>query len=83
MLVLFNIGQDVDFIDRTLLQFLVLLKTTHLNHLHRVLLAVFLVYRTVDLTVCTLPDYLVESVVLDYAHHTQQYYYRIEGRERE
>jgi hypothetical protein len=70
--VLFDIGEDVDLVDRALLQFFVLLEPPHLDHLHRVLLAVVFVYRPVDLPVGALADYLVERVVLDYAHHSQQ-----------
>ncbi len=69
MLVLLDIGEDVDLIDRALLQLLVLLETPHLDHLHRVLLTVVLVYRTVHLTVGSLTNYLVKGVVLNYPHH--------------
>ena len=72
MFVFFDIGEDVDLVDGALLQFFVLLEPAHLDHLDRVLLAVVFVYRPVDLPVGALPDYLVEGVVLDYAHHTQQ-----------
>ena len=69
MLVLLDIGQNVDFVDRALLELLVLLEPPHLDHLHRVLLAVVLVYGAVDLPVRPLPDYFVERVVLNYADH--------------
>ena len=69
MLILLDIRQNVYLVDRTFLQFLVLLESTHLNHLHCVLLVVQLVYSSVDLAISTLADYFVESVVFYYTHH--------------
>lgn len=59
MLIFFNVGEYVDFVDGALLQLLVLLEPPHLDHLDRVLLVVVFVYRTEHLPVRTLPDYLV------------------------
>lgn len=70
MLVLLDVGEDIDLIDGALLQFFILLETTHFNHLDRVLLAIVLIDGPVDFPVCALPDYLVESVILYYAHHS-------------
>lgn len=67
--VLFDVGEDVDLVDGALLQLLVLLEATDLDHLHRVLLVVILVYRPVHLPVRPLPDYLVKRVILDNPNH--------------
>ena len=69
VLVLLDVGEDVDLVDGALLQLLVLLEAPHLDHLHRVLLVVVLVYRPEHLPVRPLPDYLVQRVVFDYPHH--------------
>lgn len=69
VLVLLDVGEDVDFIDGALLQLFVLLEAPHLDHLHRVLLVVVLVDRPEHLPVRTLPDYLIQRVVFDYPHH--------------
>ena len=69
MLIFLDIGEDIDLVDRALLQFFVFLEAAHLDHLHRVLLVVVLVYRPVHLTVRTLPDYLVKRVILDNPNH--------------
>jgi hypothetical protein len=63
------VRQDIDLVNSTLLQLLILLKTTHLNDLDRVLSVIILVHRTVHLTVGTLPNYFVKGVVFDYADH--------------
>lgn len=70
MLILLDVGEDVDLIDRALLQFLVFFEATHLDHLHRVLLVIVFVGRTEHLAVGALADYLVEGVVLYYPHHS-------------
>lgn len=69
VLVLLDVRQNVDLVDRALLQLLVLFEPTHLDHLDRVLLVVQLVDSPVHLSVGALPDYLVKGVVLDYPHH--------------
>lgn len=69
MLMLLNIGEDVDLIDRALLQLLILFEATHLDHLHCVLLVVVFVDGPEDLAVCALPDDLVKRVVFDYPYH--------------
>ncbi len=71
VLVLLDVGQDVYLVDRALLQLLILLEPPHLDHLHCVFLVIVFVYCPVHLTVRPLPDYLVESVVLDDSHHLQ------------
>ena len=69
VLVLLNVCQDVYLVHSTFLQFFVLLKSAHLNYFHRVLLVVILVDGAVDLSVGSLSDDLVESVVLNYSYH--------------
>ena len=69
VLVLFYVGEDVDFINCAFLKLLVFLEAPHLDHLNRILLVVILVNRPIHLTICSLPDYLVQRVVLDYPHH--------------
>ena len=69
MLVLFYVGEDINFIDSAFLKLLVFLEAPHLDHLNRILLIVILVNRPIHLTICSLPDYLVQRVVLDYPHH--------------
>ena len=55
VLVLFNIRQDVDLVDRALFQFLVLFEPPDLDHLDCVLLVVEFVDCSVDLSVGPLP----------------------------
>ena len=69
VLVLLDVGQYIDLVDRALLQLLVLFEAAHLDNLDRVLLAVQLVDGPIHLPVGALPDYLVKSVVFDYPHH--------------
>lgn len=77
VLVLFDVRQDVDLVDRALLQLLVLFEPSNLDYLHCVLLVVQLVYCSKHLTVCAFSDYLIQSVVLDYSNH--HYYKNYKG----
>ena len=69
MLVLLDVRQDVYLVHSTFLQLFVLLKSAHLNYFHRVLLVVVLVDGAVDLSVGSLSDDLVESVIFNYSYH--------------
>ncbi len=69
MIVFLDISEDVNFIYCAFLQLLVLLEPADLDHLHRVLLSIVLIRRSVDLTVGPFPDYLVEGIVFNDAHH--------------
>ena len=51
-----DVGEDVDLVDRALLELLVLLEFVYWDHLDRVFLLVVVVYRAVDLTVDTRTD---------------------------
>jgi hypothetical protein len=75
VLVFLDVGEDVDFVYRALLQFLVLFEASHLDNLYCVFFVVLLVNSSIDLTICALPYYLVESVVLDNSHHPIVKYY--------
>ncbi len=77
VLVLLDVGQDVDLVDRALLQLLVLLEPPHLDHLHCVLLVVVFIYCPVHLTVRALSDYLVQRVILNDSNHPKQINYYI------
>ena len=70
MLIFFDVGEDIDLVDGAFLQFFILLETTNLDDLNCVLLVIVLVDGSIDLPVCALPDYLVQSVILYYAHHS-------------
>jgi len=69
MFVFFDIGEYINFVDSALLQLLVLLEAPHLNDLDSILLVIVLIYGPVDLAVGSLPDYFIESVVLNNADH--------------
>lgn len=69
MFILFDIGQDVDLVHRTFFQLLVFFESPHLDHLHCVFLIVQLVYCTINLSVRSFANYLIQSVVLDYPNH--------------
>ena len=60
-----DVGEDVDLVDRALLELLVLLEFVYRDHLDRVFLLVVVVYRTIDLPVDARADRLVQHVVLD------------------
>ena len=69
MLMLFDICKDINFVNSALLKFLILFKTTHLNHLYRIFLVIIFIDSTIDLTVSPLADDLIQRVVLDYSYH--------------
>lgn len=69
MLVLLDVGEDIDFVDGALLQFFVLFEPADLDDLDGVLLVIKLVDGPIDLAVGTLANDLVQSVVFDYPHH--------------
>lgn len=64
-----DVGEDVDLVDRALLELLVLLEFVYRDHLDRVFLLVVVVYRTVDLPVDARTDRLVQHVVFDVFDH--------------
>ena len=64
-----DVGEDVDLVDRALLELLVLLEFVYRDHLDRVFLLVVVVYRTVDLPVDARADRLVQHVVFDVFDH--------------
>lgn len=69
MLVFFDIGEYIDFVDCTFLQFFVLLEPAHLDDFDCVLLVIVLIDGAVDLAVGSLADNFVERVVLNNADH--------------
>jgi hypothetical protein len=71
VLVLLDICQNVDLIDRALLQLFVGLELFDLDDLDGVLLVVQLVGRSVNLPVGSFSDDLVQSVVLDDPYHSK------------
>lgn len=64
-----DVGEDVDLVDRALLELLVLLEFVYRDHLDRVFLLVVVVYRTIDLPVDARADRLVQHVVFDVFDH--------------
>lgn len=64
-----DVGEDVDLVDRALLELLVLLEFVYRDHLDRVFLLVVVVYRAVDLPVDARADRLVQHVVFDVFDH--------------
>ena len=69
VLILLDIGKDVDLVYGAFLQFFVLFESAHLDDFDRVFLAVQLVYGPVDLSVGPLTYYLIECVVLNNPDH--------------
>lgn len=69
VLILLDIGEDVDLVDSALFQFFVLFEPAYLDDFDRIFLAVQLVYSPVDLTVSPLTYYFVECVVLNNPDH--------------
>jgi len=69
VLILLDISQNVDLVDRAFLQFFVLFKPSHLDDLDGVFLVVIFIDGSENLTVSALSDYFVKSVVLNDTHH--------------
>lgn len=67
--VFFNIGEDIDFVNRALLQLLVFLEAPYLDHFHRVFLVIVFVDSPIDLPVSPLTDNFVERIVFDDSYH--------------
>ena len=69
MLIFFDVCEDIDLIDCTFFQFFIFLEAANLNNLDCVLLVIIFVDRSINFSVCTFSDYLVKSVILNYANH--------------
>lgn len=65
----FDVAEDVDFVDRALLQLLVLPEARNGNHLDRVLLLVGVIDGSVDLAIDPRSDDLIERIVFDVLYH--------------
>lgn len=69
MLVLLDIGEDIDFVDGALLKLFVFLEPPHFDDFDCIFLVVVFVYGPIYLSVGSLSNYLIESVVLDDPNH--------------
>lgn len=69
VLVDFNVGEDVDFIYRALLEFFILSELGDGNYLDCVLLLVVVIDCTVDFSVDSWTDGFIQGVVLDVFDH--------------
>ena len=66
---LFDVGQDINLVYSTLLEFFVFLKSAHFDHFYCVLFGVQLVSRPVHFAVSPFADDLVKRVVFDDSNH--------------
>ena len=71
MVVVLDVGQDVDFVDCALFEFFVLSEFGYRDYFDRVLLFVVVVDRAVHFAVDARADLVVQSVVFDILDHIQ------------
>lgn len=65
----FDVGENIDFIDRTLLKLFILFETSDFNNFDSILLGIKFISSSVHFAVCALANYLVKSVVFDNSDH--------------
>lgn len=69
MFVFFDISENIDLIDSTLLKLFILFESPDFDDFDCILLGIEFVGSSVDFSVGTLANYLVKSVVFDYSDH--------------
>ena len=75
MVVFLNVGQDVDLMNSAFLEFLIALELFDFNNLDCILLIINFVNCSVNFTISSFSNNLVQSVVLNDAYHLNMLIY--------
>ena len=69
VLMFFDVGKDVNFVNSTLLKFLIFFESTHLDNFNRILLTIKFVDSSIDFAIGSFTNDLIQCVVLDNSNH--------------
>ena len=65
----FDVGKDINFVNSTLLKFLIFFESTHLDNFNRILLTIKFVDSSIDFAIGSFTNDLIQCVVLDNSNH--------------
>jgi len=69
MLMLFDICENINLIDRTFLKFFIFFKSTNFNNFDCILFRIEFICCSVDFSISSLSNYLVQGVIFDDSNH--------------